>query len=82
MSTSPGVAEAVERSIVRGLSRLQLTGHKTRSVFKRYNVVSDGDLREAARRLGDGAGTRSGTVRRCRALPVVPARRMRLSVTA
>jgi hypothetical protein len=30
---------------------MQLTGHKTRSVFERYNIVSDGDLRDAARRL-------------------------------
>ena len=34
----------------------QLTGHKTRSVFERYNVVSDGDLREAARLIGDAGG--------------------------
>ena len=27
---------------------MQLTGHKTRSVFEPYNVVSPGDLREAA----------------------------------
>jgi hypothetical protein len=30
---------------------MQLTGHKTRSVFERYNIVSDGDLRDAAKRL-------------------------------
>ena len=32
---------------------MQMTGHKTRSVFERYNIVSDGDgdLRDAARRL-------------------------------
>jgi integrase len=31
---------------------MKLRGYKTRSVFDRYNVVSDGNPREAARRLG------------------------------
>jgi hypothetical protein len=35
---------------------MQLTGHKTRSVFERYNIVSDGDLLEAARKLDQFAG--------------------------
>jgi len=30
---------------------MQLTGHMTRSVFERCNIVSEGDLRDAARRL-------------------------------
>jgi hypothetical protein len=30
---------------------MQLTGHKPRSVFERYNIVSDGDLDAAAVRL-------------------------------
>ena len=36
---------------------MQMTGHKTRSVFERYNIVSVGDLREAARRLDIATGT-------------------------
>ena len=30
---------------------MQLTGHKTRSVFERYNIVSECDLVEGAKKL-------------------------------
>lgn len=33
---------------------MKLTGHKTPSVFARYDIVSDGDLREAAAKLDSG----------------------------
>jgi hypothetical protein len=36
---------------------MQMTGHKTRGVFERYNIVSVGDLRDAGRRLDIAAGT-------------------------
>jgi hypothetical protein len=39
---------------------MQLTGHNTRSVFERYNIVSPGDLRDAARKLDALAGHTGG----------------------
>jgi integrase len=36
---------------------MEMTGHKTRSVFERYNIVSNGDLADAAARLDRASGT-------------------------
>ena len=41
---------------------MQMSGHKTRSVFDRYHIVSDGDLREAAQRLNTAFTPQTMTV--------------------
>jgi integrase len=63
----PGrIPHDLRRSAVRnmeraGLSRsvaMQLTGHKTESVYRRYAITSEADLREGVERL-NGIGSRS-----------------------
>lgn len=76
------------RTAVRNLVRagipervaMTMTGHKTRSVFEPYNIVSEGDLLEAARKLDsvsqrrqEADGHNSGTVTALRAVSGSPA---------
>jgi integrase len=65
----PGrIPHDLRRSAVRnmeraGLSRsvaMQLTGHKTEAVYRRYAITSEADLREGVERLNEATGTKRG----------------------
>ena len=49
---------AVRNMIRRGVPQKtarEISGHKTDAVFSRYNIVSDADIRDAARKIEEGA---------------------------
>ena len=60
--TGTGIEPGIEAAAAKVGVAMQMTGHKTRSVFERYNIVSADDLREAARHLDAVTGTISGTI--------------------
>jgi integrase len=43
---------------------MKISGHKTRSVFDRYNIISEDDLREAAKKISQAAKEKKDSVER------------------
>jgi hypothetical protein len=49
---------AVRNMIRRGVPQktaLTISGHKTDTVFSRYNIISEADIQDAARKIEEGA---------------------------
>ena len=59
MGTFP---RAVDQAYIPERVAMQISGHQTSSVFERYNIVSEGDLREAAKRLAAHPSTNGGVL--------------------
>lgn len=51
-------AKNLIRSGVPEVMSMRITGHRTRSVFDRYNIVSPADLQDAARKMAGGHNLR------------------------
>jgi integrase len=52
----------LERAGVARSAAMKLTGHKTETVYRRYAIVAENDLREAARKLDEAAKKSTGTI--------------------
>lgn len=55
---------AIRRMVRKGISEtvaMRLSGHKTMSVFRRYDITSTDDLRDAALKLASTTAAQTGT---------------------
>ena len=55
------VRNMIRRGVPQKTART-VSGHKTDSVFERYNIVSEDDIRDAARRIEEGAKAAAANV--------------------
>ncbi len=60
MTSGARPVATLSAGVPRSVAMKTTTGHRTETVYRRYTITSDADMRDGARRLGTFLGTPRG----------------------